>query len=114
MDNITFNELPGAVSQLFSKLESIENLLRVNQPQQTEPDKWFNLSELCGYLPDRPTKATVYGWVHLKQIPHHKGAKKLRFLKSEIDEWLKAGKRKTLSELSNEADQYLKKKGGRS
>jgi len=56
--------------------------------KQTE-DKWMNLNELCNYLPDRSSKATVYGWVNQKNIPVHKGGKKLRFLKSEIDIWLK-------------------------
>jgi site-specific DNA-methyltransferase (adenine-specific) len=46
--------------------------------------------ELCEYMPDRPTKATVYGWVHANKVPVHKGGKKLRFLKSEIDNWMKS------------------------
>jgi excisionase family DNA binding protein len=72
-------------------------------------DSWFDLNELCNYLPDKPAKATVYGWVHIGSIPHHKGQKKLRFLKSEIDEWLKTGKKKTFFETSIEAEKYLSK-----
>ena len=77
-----------------------------------ETDRWFDLNELCIYLPDKPSKPTVYGWVHTSLIPCHKGAKKLRFLKSEIDNWLKQGKKKTLAETASEADTYLRKKGG--
>ena len=51
-------------------------------------DRWMNLSELCDYLPDKPGKATVYTWAKHGTIPVHKGGKKLRFLKSEIDKWL--------------------------
>jgi excisionase family DNA binding protein len=54
-----------------------------------EPEQWFDLSELCQYHPDKPSRATVYGWVSMGIIPVHKGGKKLRFLKSEIDNWLK-------------------------
>jgi predicted DNA-binding transcriptional regulator AlpA len=55
----------------------------------------------------------VYGWVNAGTIPVHKGGKKLRFLKSEINNWLKQGRKKTLAELASEADTYLsnKKKG---
>mgnify|MGYP003436094156 CR=1 FL=1 len=80
--------------------------------QTTDPDRWFDLTELCAYHPDKPTKATVYGWVNAGIIPVRKGGKKLRFLKSEIDNWLKQGRKKTLAETVSEADTYLKKKGG--
>jgi hypothetical protein len=40
-------------------------------------------------------------------VPVHKGEKKLRFLKSEIDNWLLQNRKKTLAESSNEADAYL-------
>jgi excisionase family DNA binding protein len=92
-----------------------DNLLKVLLINQSDsPDQWFDLTELCQYIPDKPSKATVYGWVNAGTIPVHKGRKKLRFLKSEIDNWMKQGRRKTLSEIAGEAEQYLtKKKGGR-
>lgn len=81
--------------------------------QERVPDLWFDMHGLMNYLPDKPAKATIYGWVHSNLIPYHKGQKKLRFLKSEIDDWMKQGRRKTLSEIAHEAEQYLtKKKGG--
>ena len=77
---------------------------------QPETTLWFDLNELCNYLPDKPAKPTVYGWVHTGLIPCHKGAKKLRFLKAEIDQWLKSGKQKTVFEIEAEANNYLRKK----
>lgn len=111
---ITHDTLPSAVYQLHEKLNSIEALLlEKSNPPQTETDQWFDLNALCDYLPDKPAKATVYSWVHNNIISYHKGKKKLRFLKSEIDIWLKQGRRKTQAEISEEANQYLnKKKGG--
>ncbi|MBL0342688.1 MAG: helix-turn-helix domain-containing protein, partial [Bacteroidetes bacterium] len=75
------------------------------------PDRWLDLNELCIYHPDKPSKPTVYGWVNAGIIPVHKGGKKLRFLKSEIDAFLKLGRKQTLAEIASEADSYLKKKG---
>ena len=99
-----------------ARLSNIETLLLdIKHSKQslihTSTDQWFNLKELIDYLPDHPAKATVYSWVSGSLIPNHKGGKKLRFLKSEIDAWMKSGKRKTVSEFSAEADEYLKKKG---
>jgi excisionase family DNA binding protein len=110
---ITFEYLPKAVTSLSNELSEIKMLLlkKANE-QPIESDRWFDLKELCEYLPDKPVKATVYGWVHSGSIPCHKGRKKLRFLKSEIDNWLKLGKKKTTGETSCEADNYLKRKGG--
>lgn len=81
---------------------------------QHEHDIWFNVDELRRYHPDKPSKQTVYLWVRENLIPFHKSGKKLRFLKSEIDAWLRKDGRKTLDQLAHEADQYLtKRKGGK-
>ena len=112
---LTFEQLPKAFTHLTNEVSEIKRLLlEKSNVQPTETDRWFDLNELCNYLPDKPAKATAYGWVHTGAIPCHKGQKKLRFLKSEIDQWLKTGKRKTAIELAAEADAYLlKKKGGK-
>jgi len=94
---------------------SVEKAMKNKSIQpEVESDHWFDLNELCIYLPDKPKNSTVYSWVHSGLIPYHKGAKKLRFLKSEIDDWLKTGKQKSKAEIESEADQYLiQKKGGK-
>jgi predicted DNA-binding transcriptional regulator AlpA len=100
----------------LNELEAlIENSIRkVLNSQQANPatagDEWFNLSQLCEYLSDHPKKSTIYGYVSAGIIPVHKSTKKLRFLKSEIDEWLKSGRRKTDSEIKAEAPSYLRKR----
>ena len=110
---MTFEQLPKAVTQLTNEVSEIKRLLLEKSNQQpTETDRWFDLNELCNYLPDKPAKPTVYGWVHTGLIPVHKGGKKLRFLKSEIDIFLRQGRKKTLTETATEAEVYLKKKGG--
>lgn len=110
MEKITHNDLPEAVYQIALQVQELKRLLlaQSNEPS-TEPDRWFNLIELCEYLPDKPAKPTVYGWVHTGIIPCHKGAKRLRFLKSEIDAWLKEGRKMTVAETAREADRYIMK-----
>ncbi len=110
---LTLESLPKAFTHLTNEVSEIKRLLlEKSNEQQTETDRWFDLNELCIYHPDKPSKPTVYGWVHSGLIPVHKGAKRLRFLKSEIDNWIKQGRKKTLAETASEAETYLKKKGG--
>lgn len=113
MQQVSFNDLPEAVAGISDRLARIETLLTQRKPRTEPKNKWFDLPELCDYLPSKPAKQTVYQWVNERKIPHHKTGKKLRFLKSEIDTWLLAGKRKTVSEIESEAATYLAtKKGG--
>ena len=109
MENLTLESLPKAFTLLANEVVEIKKLLlEKSSPQPELKDTWFDLSELCAYPPDKPSKPTVYGWVHSGLIPCHKGSKKLRFLKSEIDSWLKEGKKKSFSETSKEAEEFLK------
>ena len=108
MENLTPETLPKAFTFLTNEVSEIERmLLKKSNEQPADPDRWFDLNELCIYHPDKPSKPTVYGWVNAGTIPVHKGGKKLRFLKSEIDNWLMQGKKKTLAETASEADKYL-------
>jgi excisionase family DNA binding protein len=112
MENLTLETLPKAFTLLTNEVSEIKRLLlEKSNEQSTEPDRWFDLKELCLYHPDKPSKPTVYGWVNAGTIPVHKGGKKLRFLKSEIDTWLRQGRKKTFAETAIEADQYLKERG---
>ena len=78
-------------------------LSEINTPTPAaDPERWMSLQELCEYLPDHPKPQTVYSWVSNKLIPVNKGSKHLRFLKSEIDQWLKSGRRKTFAEMQAE------------
>lgn len=85
---ITFNDVPEAMSYLIEKFNRLENLIESAVSPKTDEVQWLDIDALCEYLPDKPAKQTVYGWVCKKIIPFHKKGKKLQFLKSEIDRWL--------------------------
>jgi len=113
-EGLTLESLPKAFTHLTNEVREIKRLLlQKSNEQPPETDSWFDLNELCIYHPDKPSKPTVYGWVNAGTIPVHKGGKKLRFLKSEIDSWLKQGRKKSNAEIEQEAEAYLsnKKKG---
>lgn len=106
-ETITFETMPKAMAYLIGKVEALEKALLEKNETPTPPvDRWLNIDELKAYLPDHPAKATIYGWVSKREIPFNKGGKKLRFLQSDIDKWLSCGKRKSESELKDEANNY--------
>jgi excisionase family DNA binding protein len=111
LEQITLETLPKAFMHLLEEVKELKNLLIQNklEPLPTA-EQWFDLKEFCNYHPDKPRPATVYGWVFAGKIPVNKGGKKLRFLKSEIDEWLKQGRKMTVAETSLKAEKYLKSK----
>jgi len=102
LEQISFNEMPEALGYLIKKVEQLEKLLSNQNHSQPEQDQWFNLEDLKNYHPDHPASPTVYAWVSQRLIPFHKKGKKLMFLKSEIDSYLKSGRRKTIAEIRDE------------
>ena len=99
---------------LDSKVQVILDAVATNKNKPIE-DKWFDLNGLIDYLPSHPKAQTVYEWVHKKIIPFHKSpeTKMLTFLKSEVDIWLKSGRRKTQHEKAVLVNNYINNKNNK-
>ena len=111
-------EMPQALNYLISKVESLEEMVNELSIQKDVPEQpeWMNSDDLSQYLQSHPAKQTIYGWVNDKLIPYYKTSKKLTFKKSEIDDWLHQGHRKSTEELQREAGEFInrkKMKGGK-
>lgn len=112
MDHIILTQLsrPELGSLIREALETyFSDTKKKDEPPLSSP-QWFNLPQLCEYLPDRPTKQTIYNKVSKNEIPYYKDSKKLRFLKSEIDAWLLNGKQYTQAEVDNHIDKLIASK----
>lgn len=107
MQEITFNDLPEAMSYVIRKVDQIADILIKDIPESSGK-LCMNLDEFREYHPNHPSAATVYTWVSKKQVPYHKQGKSLYFIKSEIDEWLVGNRYKTVDELRSEAHSYCK------
>ncbi|MCG2460388.1 helix-turn-helix domain-containing protein [Flavobacteriaceae bacterium F89] len=108
LTNFTHDTLPQGVTMLFKEFNELKRLLLKKQAEPTEQaDKWLGLDDLVKYDPAKRAKATWYSIVSRGKVPYHKNGKHLVFLQSEIDEWLRTGKRRSNAEIEAEAEAYL-------
>ena len=96
MDILTFDKLPEAVSQLLEKVSHIESLL-AEQKLQPAYDEPLNIIKAAKFVD--LAVPTVYSKVSRKEIPFNKQGKRLYFYKSELEEWIKKGRKQTYMEL---------------
>jgi excisionase family DNA binding protein len=53
-------------------------------------ERWFSVAEIAEHLGVNPD--TVYKWIERKQLPAHKAGRLWKFMVSEVDTWVRAGK----------------------
>jgi excisionase family DNA binding protein len=109
MQELTFDQLPKAVSQLFDKLENIENLLKQQSGDSApEVDDLLTVEQAAEFL--SLSKPTVYGLISKGEIPVMKRSKRCYFSKLELIAYLKQGRKKSNAEIEAAAEQRLKAK----
>jgi hypothetical protein len=90
MENLSFDSLPQRMATLEIKLDALLNIIKKPQPEET--DELFTVEQLREYLPEKPARQTVYGWVCNRDIEFKKYGKRLYFRKSVVDRWLQNGR----------------------
>lgn len=94
MHNLVLSPIsPEKLADEIAERTSLKVLAKLKSQLAPEPNKWFTIDELIEYLPEKPAKQTIYGMVSSGRIPFAKRSKRLLFLKSQIDEWLKSSSR---------------------
>jgi excisionase family DNA binding protein len=102
MEPFNFNELPEVVRQLFEKVEHIEILLARLEPKEPNENEILNIEEAAEFL--KVSVAALYTKVSRQEIPVSKPGKRLYFNRTDLKEWIRQGKRKTLSEIRRDAE----------
>jgi len=110
MNELTFDQLPKVVSEMADRLEKIEKLLlsQVN-PTQPEADQFLTIKQVAEIL--TLSVPTIYGLVQRAEIPSCKKGKRLYFSRIELMDWIKAGRKKTNSEIEAETLKHSKRRG---
>lgn len=99
-----------------ARLSNIENLLLDlkhtpnEQGDKLETDELLTVQDTAKFL--SLSVPTVYTLISKGELPVMKRSKRCYFSKIELIDYLKQGRKKTVSETASEAEKYLKKKGG--
>lgn len=101
--NLTFDQLPEAVTNLTKEVSALRQLLISKEQQEEQSEQFLTIQQAAEFL--CLSVPTIYSKVSKRELPFMKQGKRLYFAKSELSEYLKAGKRKTSLEL--EAENYL-------
>jgi excisionase family DNA binding protein len=99
MEILTFDQLPKAVSELLEKVSKIEDILIHDHPDETNANCLFSIKQASAFL--NLSISTIYGKVCRREIPVSKQGKKLYFDKTELLNWIKAGRKSTIAEVAN-------------
>lgn len=97
-----------------ARLSNIENLLlnlKISPKEignQLNADQLLTIQEAANFL--HLSVPTIYGYVSKNNIPFSKKGKRLYFSKQELTDWVKTGRKKTIAEISAEANTYLTKR----
>lgn len=114
MENLTFDQLPKAVTMLTNEVSELKRLFLEKQEQPTtEPtEQLLTVQEAAEFL--KLAVPTIYSKVSRGELPTMKQGKRLYFSSTELMDFIKAGRKKTIIEIEQEAEAYLlsKKKGG--
>lgn len=99
MERVTngFDSLPEKVSEIYDKVGRIEKYLSENSNKQEESNnELLTIDQASDYT--SLAKQTIYGMVSERKIPFIKraGSKRLYFSKSELQDWLMAGRKRTM------------------
>jgi len=110
-NHLTIENLPNAVDRLYTKLESIEKMLKAQSSIEYEdPNKLYNIDEASKYL--NLAKPTVYSMVSKGEIPYMKRSRRLYFSKQDLLEYVRQGRVKTNDEIKEYALEYVSQKKG--
>lgn len=106
MKNPTFEDLPILVSQLIKDVNEVKSLLLATQEDKnSELELPITIDEVSRIT--SLTKSTLYKYCQDNRIPFYKKANRNFFFRSEIIDWIKESKSKTLFEIEKDAQKYL-------
>ena len=98
MDNLTFENLPAAISQLIRDVNSIKISLQSCTPEQA--NQLMTVDQAATFL--TLAKPTIYAMISRGELPNLKRGKRVYFEKSALLDYLKAGRRKSYQQLSDD------------
>lgn len=109
MQTLTFEQIPGAITELSRKLERMESVLFQFIENKPKVNERKTAPEAAAYI--KKALPTLYTYTSQRKIKHIKSGKTLLFLTSDLDEFLNSGRRKTADEMANDMRRTPKTEG---
>ena len=105
--DLTFDLLPKAVTMLTKEVSELKRLIIDKQEQAPteQPEQLLTVQEAAGFL--KLTVPTIYSKVSKGELPVMKRSKRLYFSSTELMEYIKEGRKKSHTEIEQEAKAYL-------
>lgn len=109
--NLKFYKMIILQLEIEELTKLIENIVRkvvnetYSQKPQQEPEIIFTIQEAAKFL--SLSVPTIYGLISKREIPVMKRSKRCYFLKSELIDYLKEGRHKTVTDIEDAAAKYL-------
>lgn len=100
-----FENLDCRLERIEQYLIALNEKVNLENSDQDSVDQMLTVEEAAGLL--KLSKQTLYRYVQLKVIPVHKKGKRLYFIKSELVDWVKTGRKKTMDEIIEETEDRL-------
>ena len=112
MEQVFFNVPLVKLEPIFKRwIREVQSEIQHPKSEPTAPPEQFlTIQEAADFL--NLSKATIYSKVSRNELPVMKRGKRLYFSRTELLNYLKAGRKKSNAEIEAEASSYLKKKGG--
>jgi excisionase family DNA binding protein len=110
IENLTFEQLPYAITLLTKEVSELKELLLKKQQTATivPVEELLTVEQAAEFL--NLSVPTIYTKVSRGTLPVMKKSKRLYFSNLELMNYLKDGRKKTNEEIEQEADTYLSKK----
>ncbi|WP_456311563.1 helix-turn-helix domain-containing protein [Pseudomonas shirazensis] len=104
-----FEDLPDILGALYLRIENIERILKdYNKQDKVIDNDLLSINEASILL--KLSVATIYSKVCRNEIPVNKQGKRLYFYRTELLNWIKSGRIKTISEIQREVEANFKSK----
>ena len=107
----TFNDLPLAITQVLSRIEKIEDVLRdicvrMGEIMPSDDHIPMNIDEACEFM--KMKKSTMYYHIEHGNLPATKRGKNYILFKDELIHWFESGRKNPASMTFDEMSEHFK------
>lgn len=97
MENYTFDQLPSFMKNIDERLDRMEELLNKTFRPEISGEDYISAKAASVLL--KFTLSTLYSKVCKREIPFYKQGNRLYFSRTELLDWIKNGRKKSLIDI---------------